>query len=112
VLSEAQKASQKLKRAANQSFQENLSEDLNNLLVRHQEELEALAARHGKTMEYLDKLRGTSRHYKMKREVGLANAKLHAKSMEVNNGLLLIILRLLQCPYTNACLQTALLDHA
>ena len=90
ALSEAQKATQKLQRAANHTLQENLCDELNSLLQRHQEELEALAARHGKKVEYIEKLRGTSKHYKLKREVGLENAKLHAKSMEVNSGMIFI----------------------
>ena len=46
--------------------------------------LSAFAEKHEKKVEHLQKLISTSSHYKKKRAVNLENAKLHAKSLEVN----------------------------
>ena len=49
-------------------------------------ELSAFAEQHNKKVEYLQKLISTSSHYKQKWAVNLENAKLHVKSLEVNEG--------------------------
>lgn len=85
-LSDAQKASQLLRRTANQDEHKRLIEDLDVLLLRHSQEQEELAEKYCLKPEYLKKLKGTSKHYKAKRVVNIENAKIHMKSVEVNAG--------------------------
>lgn len=84
-LTDAQKATRKIRQETERHAQELLSKDLDGLLTRHREELEELAERHGKKVEAIDKLM-TSGHYKHKRSVNIENAKIHMKSQEVNAG--------------------------
>ena len=86
-LSDAQKASQLLRRMVNQEAHQRLIEDFDSLLQRHAQELEELAEKHDVKGEYLEKLKGTSKHYKGKREVNIENAKIHMKSVEMNAGI-------------------------
>lgn len=86
-LSDAQKASLNLRRKTNQEDHKLLIEDFDTLLHRHSEELEELAEKHSVKPEYLEKLKGTSKHYKAKREVNMENAKIHMKAIEVNAGI-------------------------
>ncbi|KAF8798805.1 hypothetical protein BYT27DRAFT_7343194 [Phlegmacium glaucopus] len=83
--SDAQRASQKLRRAADEAAQQTLVNEFDFLLNRHHKEYEELATRHGKKVEYLDKLRGSSKHYRARKGVSIENAKIHAKSIEVNS---------------------------
>ena len=85
-LSDAQKASLLLRRKVTQEDHKRLIEDFDTLLQRHTQEQEELAEKHGVKPEYLEKLKGTSKHYKSKREVNIENAKIHMKSIEVNAG--------------------------
>lgn len=85
-LSETQKASQKLRRQIAQEAHEKLIAEFGTLIERHSNEQAELAKRHNVKPEYLDKLKGTSKHYNVKRDVNLENAKLHKKSVEVNAG--------------------------
>ena len=84
-LTDAQKATRKIRQETERCAQELLSNDLDELLTRHREELMELAERHGKKVEAIDKLM-TSGHYKHKRSVNIENAKIHMKSQEVNAG--------------------------
>jgi hypothetical protein len=86
-LSDSQKASQLLRRMVNQEAHQRLIEDFDSLLQRHAQELEELAEKHDVKGEYLEKLKGTSKHYKGKREVNIENAKIHMKSVEMNAGI-------------------------
>lgn len=86
-LSDAQKASQLLRRKVNQEDHKRLIEDFDTLLQRQTQELEELAEKHNVKREYLEKLRGTSKHYSAKREVNIENAKIHMKAIEVNAGI-------------------------
>ena len=71
---------QKTKRA-----QEVLFNDQFDILLEKQFiELSAFAEKHKKKVEHLQKLISTSSHHKKERVVNLENAKLHAKSLEVN----------------------------
>jgi len=63
-----------------------LSKDLQKLQEKHEKEYEDLARAHFVTVEYITKLTSTSAHYKTKRTVNMQNAKIHAKSVEVNAG--------------------------
>lgn len=85
-LSDAQKASLKIRRDADEAEQKAMNAELTVLLTKHRLELTELAGRHGKKVEYIDKLIGTSKHYKTKRGVNIENAKLHAKATEINSG--------------------------
>lgn len=85
-LSDAQKASQLLRRTVNQDEHKRLIEDFDILLLRHSQEQEELAEKYCLKPEYLEKLKGTSKHYKAKRVVNIENAKVHMKSVEVNAG--------------------------
>jgi vacuolar-type H+-ATPase subunit H len=84
-LTDAQKATRKIRQETERRAQELLSKDLDGLLTRHHEELEELAEQHGKKVEAIDKLMTTG-HYKHKRSVNIENAKIHMKSQEVNAG--------------------------
>lgn len=86
-LSDAQKASQHLRRKVYQEDHQRLIEDFDTLLQRHSQEQKELAEKHNVKQEYLEKLKGSSKHYKAKREVNIENAKIHAKSIEVNAGI-------------------------
>jgi len=90
-VSEAMKASRKLRRELDIAANTSLAEDFGALLERHRDETEALAKQHGKTVEYLEKLRDTSSHYKQKRAPSLQNALVHAKAIEVNSSKILFI---------------------
>jgi hypothetical protein len=85
-LSDAQKASLNFRRKVNQEDHQRLIKDFDTLLQRHSQEQEDLAEKYNIKPEYLEKLKGTSKHYKAKREVNLENAKIHMKSIEVNTG--------------------------
>ncbi|KAF8816259.1 hypothetical protein BYT27DRAFT_7067379, partial [Phlegmacium glaucopus] len=85
-LSDAQKASQQLRRKVEQEEHKWLIEDFDALLQRHSQEQEELAKKYNLKPEYLEKLKGTSKHYKAKRDVNLENTKIHMKSIEVNAG--------------------------
>lgn len=85
-LSNAQKATHALRRAADHETAEELASDLDILLTRHRTELDDFAKSHNTKQEYIQKLISQSSHYKQKRGVTLQNAKLHAKSLEVNGG--------------------------
>jgi vacuolar-type H+-ATPase subunit H len=85
-LTDAQKATRKIRQETERRAQELLSKDLDQLLTKQREELEELAGQHGKKVEAIDKLISTSGHYKHKRSVNIENAKVHMKSQEVNAG--------------------------
>jgi hypothetical protein len=91
-LSDAQKASQQLRRKVDQEEHKRLIEDFDALLQRHSQEQEELAEKYNIKPEYLEKLKDTSKHYKAKREVNIENAKIHVKSIEVNAGTILNLL--------------------
>ena len=86
-LSDAQKASQLLRRKVNQDDHKWLIEDFDILLQRHAQEQDELAEKHNVKRDYLEKLKGTSKHYRAKREINIENAKIHMKSIEVNAGI-------------------------
>ena len=85
-LSLAQKATCSLRRIAHHAKAEDLAMALDTLLSRHRTELEDFAKEHNTKLEYIQKLTSQSSHYKQRRAVGIENAKLHAKSLEVNGG--------------------------
>jgi hypothetical protein len=86
-LSLAQKATRSLRLQADHAKAEELTAALDTLLLRHNTELEDFAKEHNTKMEYITKLTSQSSHYKPKRSVTIQNAKLHAKSLEVNAGM-------------------------
>ena len=86
TLSDAQKASRKIREEANEVNQKFLNEELTALLLKHRLELTDLADRHARKITYIDRLAGTSKHYKGPRAVNMENAKLHAKASEINGG--------------------------
>src|ERR1700678_56594 len=85
-LSDAQKASNLLRRKVGQVEHQQLIEEFDVLLQRHLQELEVLATKFSVKPEYLNKLKGTSKHFKVKRRVNIENAKIHKKSIEMNEG--------------------------
>jgi hypothetical protein len=91
-LSDAQKASNLLRRKVGQVEHQQLIEEFDVLLQRHLQELEELATKFSVKPEYLDKLKGTSKHFKVKRSVNIENAKMHKKAIEMNEGILIYIL--------------------
>ena len=84
-ISGAQKATKVLQAKATREKHVLLSEAIQELQEKHEWEFGALARAHLVTPEYINKLIAT-RHFKMKRDVSLENAKIHAKSIEVNAG--------------------------
>ena len=85
-LSLAQKATRSLRQISDHTKAEELTTALDVLLSRHCAELEDFAKVHDTKLEYIQKLTSQSSHYKQKRAVTIQNAKLHAKSLEVNEG--------------------------
>jgi predicted RNA-binding protein YlqC (UPF0109 family) len=85
-LTDAQKATRKIRQETERHAQDLLSKELDQLLSDQRKELEDLAGRHGKKIEAIDKLISTSSHYKHKRLVNIENAKIHMKSQEINAG--------------------------
>lgn len=85
-LSLAQKATRALRQISDHAKAEELSTALDVLLSRHHTELEDFAKEHDTKPEYIQKLTSQSSHYKQKRAVTIQNAKLHAKSLEINRG--------------------------
>jgi hypothetical protein len=84
VLSNAQKATKKVEQETKRVQEVYFNEQFNILLEKQFVELSAFAEKHEKKIEHLQKLINTSPHYKKKRAVNLENAKIHAKSLEVN----------------------------
>jgi hypothetical protein len=87
TLSLAQKATRSLRQIADHAKAEDLATALDSLLSCHHTELEEFAKEHNTKLEYIQKLTSQSTHYKQKRAVTIQNAKLHAKSLEVNGGM-------------------------
>lgn len=94
-VSDAQKASRLLRRKVEQEEHQQLIEAFDALLQRHSQEQEELATKFSVKPEYLEKLKGTSKHFKVKRSVNIENAKIHKKSVEINEGIILYILLIL-----------------
>ena len=86
TLSQAQKATRSLRLISDHAKAEELAKALDVILSRHRTELEDFAKAHDTKIEYIQKLTSQSSHYKPKRAVTIQNAKLHAKSVEVNGG--------------------------
>ncbi|KAF8163728.1 hypothetical protein B0H34DRAFT_650411 [Crassisporium funariophilum] len=86
-LSDAQKASQALRRQATKTKREQLVSDLEDALAQHDVNLDTIAKVHSVTRGHLDSLISTSSHFKKGNAVNLENAKLRAKAKEVNEGL-------------------------
>jgi hypothetical protein len=99
-LSDAQKASRLLRRKVEQEEHQQLIEEFDALLQRHLQEQEELATKFSVKPEYLEKLKGTSKHFKVKRSVNIENAKIHKKSVEVNGGIFLYFLLILACSHS------------
>lgn len=83
-LSNAQKATKKVMHETKRVREADFNEQFDILLEKQFNELSTFAEKHEKKVEHLQKLINTSSHYKKKRAVNLENAKLHAKSLEVN----------------------------
>ena len=88
-LSDAQKASNLLRQKVEQEKHKQLIEAFEALLQRHAQEQEELAKKFCIKPEYLDKLKGTSKHFKVKRSMNIENAKIHKKAIEINGGTVL-----------------------
>jgi hypothetical protein len=85
-LSNAQKATRSLRLLSDHAKAEELATALEALLARHSTELEDFAKEQNTKPEHIQKLISQSSHYKAKRAVTIQNAKIHAKSLEVNGG--------------------------
>jgi len=79
-----QKATCSLRQISDHAKAKELTTNLDVLLSHHHAELEDFAKAHNTKLEYIQKLTSKSSHYKQKRAVTIQNAKLHAKSLEVN----------------------------
>jgi hypothetical protein len=86
TLTDGQKASDAVRVAAEKEKRSALVEALDKLLEQHELEIKELARKHCVSPEYVAKIKKDSKHFKGKREVGLYNAKVHAKAVEVNGG--------------------------
>ena len=86
-LSEAQKALNLLCQKVGQVEHQQLIEEFDVLLQQHLQELEELTTKFSVKPEYLNKLKGTSKHFKVKRSVNMENVKIHKKSIEMNEGI-------------------------
>jgi hypothetical protein len=86
-LSLAQKATRAIRHTADHAKAEELATALDALLSSHRADLENFAKDHNTKLDYIQKLTSQSSHYKQKRAVTIQNAKLHAKSVEVNGGI-------------------------
>lgn len=84
-LTDAQKISHDIQHAAEKEKRALLMKGLDDLLVKHGEEMDELAKSNFVHPDYLRKLQSQP-HFKVKREVNLENAKIHAKAKEVNGG--------------------------
>lgn len=84
MLSNAQKATKKVLQETKRAQESYFTEQFDIFLEKQFLDLSAFAEKHDKKIEHLQKLIITSSHYKNKRAVNLENAKLHAKSLEVN----------------------------
>ena len=96
-LLDTQKASLLLRQNVEQEEHQKLIEEFDALLQRNLQEQEDLAMKFSIKPEFLEKLKGTSKHFKVKRSVNIENAKIHAKSVEINGGILLYSLLILAC---------------
>ena len=85
-MSNVQKATKKIQQETKRVQQEYFDEQFDIFLEKQFNELSAFAEQHDKKVEYLQKLISMSSHYKRKWAVNLENAKLHVKSLEVNEG--------------------------
>jgi hypothetical protein len=86
-LSLAQKATRFLRQIADHAKAEEPATALDTLLSCYRTELEDFAKEHNTKLEYIQKLTSQSGHYKQRRAVGIQNAKLHAKFLEVNGDM-------------------------
>ena len=85
-MSNAQKATKKIQQETKRVQWEYFDEQFDIFLEKQFNKLSTFAEQHDKKVEYLQKLISTSSHYKQKRAVNRENAKLHVKSLEVNEG--------------------------
>jgi len=85
-MSDAQKASKKIRLEASRVVHEAFNDAFTTFLEKRYDDLVAFAGIHNRKVEHIEKLMNTSSHYKPKRAVNLQNAKVHAKAAEVNAG--------------------------
>lgn len=85
-LSDAQKATRKVRQEALQVEQEAFNNTFTVFLQERYDNLITFAGVHNRKVEYIEKLMNSSSHYKPKRGVNLQNAKVHVKAAEVNTG--------------------------
>ena len=81
----AQKATKALQAKATKDKRSLVLNAIQELREKHEKEFEALAHTHLVAVEYVRKIVSTPQ-FKMKREVSIQNAKIHAKAVEVNAG--------------------------
>jgi molecular chaperone GrpE (heat shock protein) len=98
-LSNAEKATyseqHQVKKDANQA----LAADIENFMVKREEEIQDLAKTHSRKPEYIRDLLDHTSHYKKARPPTLQNALAHHKAIEVNEGVYIFSIQaVIHCP--------------
>jgi hypothetical protein len=83
---DAQKNAQKIAAARNKEAKSLLSADILALVATRKTQIEELAVMHSVTSQHIEKLVENSTHYKKSRAPNIANALVHMKSNELNDG--------------------------
>ena len=84
---DAQKKSQKIAAIRNKEARVMLSADILDLVATRREQIDELATKHSVTTQHIEKLVDNSTHYKKTRAPNLANALVHMKANELNEGI-------------------------
>jgi hypothetical protein len=84
---DAQKIAQKIAAAQNKEFSVLLAVGILGLVVLHDTQTEELATKHNVTKQHLEKLINNSTHYKKPHALNIANALVHMKANELNEGI-------------------------
>jgi hypothetical protein len=84
---DAQKNSQKIAAARNKEAKVTLSADILDLVATRKQQIDELATKHCVTIQHIEKLVDNSTHYKKMRAPNLANALVHMKANELNEGI-------------------------
>jgi len=85
-LSDAQKATRKVREQVSRVEQVAFNDAFTTFLEKRYDDLVTFAGAHNRKVDHIEKLMNTSSHCKTKRAVNLHNAKIHAKAEEVNAG--------------------------
>jgi hypothetical protein len=84
---DAQRNAQKITAARNKESSVLLAAGILGLAVLHDTQIEELATKHNVTKQHIEKLINNSTHYKKPHAPNLANALVHMKANELNEGI-------------------------